>query len=137
MKVLLDSNVALDAMLDRPPFNAAAAKLLSVAGEGVEFFISASAVTDVFYITRRTIKNNDFAMSLLNDLLDTVSVATVGEHEIRRAISLGWNDFEDAVQYCAGERLFLDRIVSRDKDGYKSGAMPVCTPDELLLEISK
>ena len=43
-----------------------------------------------------------------------------------------WNDFEDAVQYSAGESIAVDYIVTRNASDFDSAILPVVTPDELL-----
>jgi hypothetical protein len=103
---------------------------------GVESYLSASAVTDIYYITRKETKSAAATMSLIRDLLSKVSIVAVNGDDIHRAVALEWDDFEDAVQYCAGERLSLDCLVSRDKGAFQSGALPVHSPDELLAELS-
>jgi hypothetical protein len=72
-------------------------------------------------------------MSLIKKLLVDVDVAAVTGNEIRQAISLDWGDFEDAVQYAAGESIAVDYIVTRNKKDFASASMPVVSPDELLL----
>jgi len=55
---------------------------------GIALFLSASTITDIYYIISRTLKNKKTAMSLLKNLLKTVDVAAVTGNEIRQAINL-------------------------------------------------
>jgi len=71
-------------------------------------------------------------MSLIKKLLTTVDIAAVTGNEIRQAISLDWNDFEDAVQYAAGESIAVDYIVTRNKSDFASAVLPIVSPDEFL-----
>jgi len=64
--------------------------------------------------------------------LENIDVAAVTGNEIRQAISLDWGDFEDAVQYTAGEAIAVDYIVTRNKTDFDSASLPVVSPDELL-----
>ena len=105
MNILIDTNVALDALLERHPFCAAASRVLSLSTLGVGIFVSASAITDIYYISHKHIGSKKAAMELVKRLLCNVGAATVSDTEIRRAIALDWGDFEDAVQYAAGESL--------------------------------
>jgi predicted nucleic acid-binding protein len=136
MKILLDSNVVLDVFLRRIPYYEAGAAILGLSKEGVELFISASAITDIFYITRKSLDDKKAAMSLLKNLLINVDVAAVSGGEIRRAIDLGWNDFEDALQYAVGEGLGADYIITRNTADFVSTALPVATPDEFLSSLT-
>jgi predicted nucleic acid-binding protein len=68
----------------------------------------------------------------LKRLLLNAGAATVSDAEIRRAIALDWGDFEDAVQYAAGERLAVDYIVTRNPTDFTAAALPVVTPEDFL-----
>ena len=132
MKILIDSNIALDSLLERYPFHVESEKVIDLASDRVDVLISASAVTDVFYITSREKKSKQVAMSTLKGLLRTVKIAPLDDADIRRAIALDWDDFEDAVQFAAGERAGVDFIVTRDKTNYAKSTIPVVAPAELI-----
>ena len=132
MKILLDANVALDVLLQRQPFYISGLKVLGLSKGGIELYISASTVTDLYYITCKHLKDKKTAISLLKNLLNTVEVASVTNNEIRRALDLDWDDFEDAVQYAAGETMLVDYLVTRNISDFSSVAFPVVSPDELL-----
>ena len=132
MRILLDSNVALDHMLEREPFFDNADRLFASMPENTELLMSASAVTDVFYIARKHFRNKRKAMDALKKLLDIVKVAAVDDADIRRAVALDWGDFEDAVQFVAGEGARADCIVTRDKANYATAAIPVISPSEFI-----
>jgi len=132
MKVLLDSNIALDVVLKNEPFYESASDVIGLSQGGVGLFISASAITDIHYIVSRAMKSKKIAMSLLKDLLENIDVAAVTGYEIRLAVNLDWSDFEDAVQYVAGKSIKVDYIVTRNKADFVSATLPVVSPDELL-----
>jgi len=132
MKILVDANVALDVLLQRQPFYISGLKVLGLSKGGIELYISASTVTDLYYITCKHLKDKKTAISLLKNLLNTVEVASVTNNEIRRALDLDWDDFEDAVQYAAGETMLVDYLVTRNISDFSSVAFPVVSPDELL-----
>lgn len=51
MKLLIDTNVVLDVLLKREPFCEAAINVLNLAKRNdVQEFISATAITDIYYI---------------------------------------------------------------------------------------
>nr|AGS53947.1 PIN domain protein [uncultured bacterium contig00109] len=132
MKILVDANIALDVLLQRQSFYVSATKVLGLSKGGIELFISASTITDIYYIVRRGLKSKETAIALLKNLLTSVDIAAVTGSEIRQAIDLEWSDFEDAVQYATGENIAVDYIVTRNTSDYTSAALPVVTPDELL-----
>jgi len=132
MKILLDSNIAIDAVLKREPFYNSAEKIIGLSQGGIGLFISASAVTDIYYIVRKSTCNKETAITLIKDLLENIDIAAVTSNEIRQAISLDWGDFEDAVQYASGESIAVDYIVTRNKTDFASASLPIVNPDELL-----
>jgi predicted nucleic acid-binding protein len=132
MKILLDSNIAIDAVLKREPFYISAGKVIGLSQGGIGLFLSASAITDIYYIVRKSTGNRKTAMTLIKDLLENVNVAAVTSNEIRQAVNLDWGDFEDAVQYAVGESIAVDYIVTRNKNDFASAVLPVVSPDEFL-----
>ena len=132
MKILLDSNVAIDAVLKREPFYNSAEKVIGLSQGGIGLFISASAITDIYYIVRKSTGNKKTAITLIKNLLENIDIAAVTGNEIRQAISLDWGDFEDAVQYAAGETIAVDYIVTRNKSDFASAILPVVSPDEFM-----
>ena len=132
MNILVDTNVALDALLERQPFYAAAVEVLGLSTLGIGIFVSASAITDIYYISSKHRGSKKAAVELLKRLLLNVDVATVSGAEIRRAIALDWGDFEDAVQYTVGECLAVDYIVTRNIADFTAAALPVVTPEGFL-----
>ena len=54
MKVLIDTNVVLDFLLEREPFVEAAADLFEKIDNGqVKVFIAATTITNIYYILRK------------------------------------------------------------------------------------
>ena len=132
MKILLDSNVAIDVILQNEPFYESASIVIGLSKGGVDLFVSASTVTDIYYIVSRAMKSKKIAMSLLKKLLVNVNVAAVTENEIRQAVNLDWGDFEDAVQYAAGESLAVDYIVTRNVKDFTLSPIKAVTPEQCI-----
>jgi len=56
-----------------------------------------------------------------------------GDHDMMlKALSLGWKDFEDAVQAVCALQVGADYVVSRDPDDFESFSIPVVSPSDLL-----
>ena len=77
--------------------------------------ISASAVTDIYYIAHRQFKDKATVKELLNRLLMVISVAAVSEREIISALELVWSDFNDSVQYSVALLNEMDRLALNQK----------------------
>ena len=135
MKLLIDTNVILDVLLKRDPFYRTAAKVLKLAQKDeVQEYISASAVTDIYYIAHRQLKNRDEAIKMLKQLLSVVSVASVSQREIDTALMLAWQDFEDSVQYSVALSHNMDAIVTRNPHDFLNAHIRVVSPETLLEE---
>ena len=132
MKLLIDTNVILDVLLQREPFCNSAEKILSLPKEsGIEKYFSASAVTDVYYIAYRQIKNREVVRTLLGKVLKTVKIATVTSKDIHKAFDLNWKDFEDSVQYAVATSNNFDGIVTRNMQGFDGDEVKIFTPEEI------
>ena len=132
MKILVDANVALDILLQRQPFYVTGIQILGLSKSGIELYISASTITDLYYIIRRELKSKEISTQLLKNLIINVDIAAVSGSEIRKAIDLDWGDFEDAVQFVVGESLAVDYLVTRNTSDFISTTIPVVTPADLL-----
>lgn len=134
MKLLIDTNVILDVLLKREPFYDSGAKLLNLAKQNdINLYVSASAITDIYYIANQTLKNKAEIKSLIVKLIKIVSIASVSEDEIRNALALPWKDFEDSVQYSVALLQEMDGIVTRNPNDYKKAEIEIWKPEELLL----
>lgn len=133
MRLLIDTNVVLDVLLRREPFFKVSADVLNLAQhDGVREYVSASAITDIYYIASRQMKNRAAVSDLLKRLLMVVSIAAVSEQEIRNALDLSWIDFEDSVQYSVALMNEMDGIITRNPGDYQEAAIPIWLPDQAL-----
>ena len=133
MKLLIDTNVVLDVLLRREPFFRTAAEVLSLTQrDEVREYVSASAITDIYYIANKQMKDRDAVRDLLKRLLMIVSVAAVSEWEIQNALNLAWGDFEDSVQYSVALLNEMDGIVTRNPSDYQEANMRIWLPEQTL-----
>ena len=133
MKLLIDTNVVLDVLLRREPFFRTAAEVLNLTQrDDVREYVSASAITDIYYIANKQLKDRAAVRDLLERLLKIVSVAAVSEQEIRNALNLTWADFEDSVQYSVALLNEMDGIVTRNPDDYQEANRRIWLPEQVL-----
>jgi predicted nucleic-acid-binding protein len=138
MTVLIDTNVILDVLLKREQFMWKSSNVLLLSEKKIiDGYVTASSITDIFYITNKTYNDKQKSMGLLKELLKTLNIVAVSGEEIYRAIELDWNDFEDAVQYTAGEQIHADYIITRDAGGYINSAIVAVNPSDFLDIIEK
>jgi predicted nucleic acid-binding protein len=98
MRVLLDTDVVLDLLLDRPGFVEDAAAILEANEQGrVEAYISAITPVNVFYIARK-LKGTETAWQAVAELLAAFRICPIDQASLQLAMSLPMTDYEDAVQ---------------------------------------
>ena len=137
LNLLIDTNVALDFILKREPFFETSVKVISLTENvGVNEFVSATTVTDIYYIAKRHLKNHEAVMTLLRRFLRIVKVANVTLKEILMAVNLNWKDFEDAVQYSVAASNKFNGIVTRNMQGFDDD-VKIFTPDEVYKYVAE
>jgi predicted nucleic acid-binding protein len=137
MKVLVDTNVALDILLNRSAFYSNSMAVFVLAEHKIiTGHISASAVTDIFYIAQKQLGKNA-AQEAIKRLLQVFLPATVTGNNIYQALDLAWDDFEDSVQFIVGEALSADFIVTRNPQDFASGSISAVTPEQFIQTITE
>jgi predicted nucleic acid-binding protein len=132
MTVLIDSNVALDVVLDNAGLVAGSKAVFKLAEhKRITGYVSASAVTDIFYIAAKKLGKKT-AKEAIKQLLQIYYPATVTDEDIYKALDLTWDDFEDSVQFTVGEGLSADYIVTRNTQDFTSSHIPAVTPEAFL-----
>jgi predicted nucleic acid-binding protein len=131
-RVLLDLNIFLDVILDRPPDADVSAALWGAIEQGhAQGMVPAHSVTTIFYILEKA-RGAEFAREGVERLVGVFSVAPVNDGVVKRALTLAWPDFEDAVCAAAAEASDCDALVTRDPEGYPDPPLPVVDPAAAL-----
>jgi predicted nucleic acid-binding protein len=132
MNVLFDTNVILDALLDREPWAEPAVDLFDrVEAGGLIGHLGATTVTTIHYIARCNV-GTIAAHEMMKDLLQLFEVAPVNRAVLEGALALGFDDFEDAVLHEAGRLAGATAVVTRDPSGFSAAALRVYAPDTLV-----
>ena len=131
MKVLLDTNVVLDVMLKRPQWFKESLAIWEAHQKGaIVGCISATAITDIFYLVARS-ANEATARKVVKLCLTSLEILPVNKQTLILADSLTGRDFEDNVQIACVQENQVDAIVTRDIQGFKQAGVPVYTPAKL------
>ena len=137
MKLLLDTNVILDLLFRREKWLTQATQLWEAHLQGqIQVHISASAVTDVFYIVRRQ-SGLAFARESITKILNTLYIVPVDYETLVLAHQMKADDFEDNVQMACAAQAQLDAIVTRNNKDFKLETVLVFTPEELLQKLEE
>lgn len=131
-RVLLDTNVVLDVLLNRPPHAEASAAVWSAIETGnAEGMLAAHAVTTVHYLVQKK-KGNAGAKKALSAMLRVFQVAAIDGTVIQEALQLPSSDFEDAVTAAAARLAGCDFIVTRDPKGFRESPVRALTPEAVM-----
>ncbi|MFB2920533.1 MULTISPECIES: type II toxin-antitoxin system VapC family toxin [Aerosakkonema] len=132
MRILLDTNIILDFMLEREPFfNDANAIVQKIISRDVEGYVTATTLTNIFYIARK-IKGIEIAKQYIADILALMRICPVNRRVLEEALSSNLRDFEDAVQLACANRLKISAIITRDRRDFEGAALPILSPSEFL-----
>lgn len=136
MRVLFDTNILLDVLLERETHVDVATKLVALVDNGhIEGSICATAVTTLYYVGAKDLGRRR-AHDQVRTLLAVFDVAPVGRDVLQRALDDdGFSDFEDAVAHEAAHAAGVSAIVTRNGRDFAKATIPVFEPHELLAAI--
>ena len=135
MRILLDSDVVFDFLLERQPFFQAARELMlrNTNGE-FEGYISSITPVNLFYHGRKIVGAAKIRQGI-TDLLKLVRVCPITQASLIQALALPFADFEDAVQHASAADNDLEAIVTRNLKDYKNSTLPIFSPTDFLAKL--
>lgn len=138
MKVMCDTNVVLDVLLERKPFSDASANILTLCEKRkIEGFISASCITDLFYLVRKYFHSNDLAYDAIGKILEILKIASVTNNDVLLAYQAHAKDFEDCLLATCAKNMGCSCIVTRNKKDFDSFGIQLFEPSEFLANFQK
>lgn len=133
MKLLVDTNVFLDVILERKSLMRESAAVLDAIEAGrAKGYVASHALTTIHYIVAKA-NGRAAAATAISDLLDLCEVVALNRADFQRALSLGLKDFEDAVQVAAALHVGADYLVSRNERDFKGSPVDVRSPATLAV----
>ena len=136
MRMMIDTNIILDVLLEREPFFGPSREVLNLCeSRDIQGFISASAATDIFYLIRKGLGSTDEAYRALGHILDIVKVLTVTNNDVNDAFLVKARDFEDCLQATCAKSNKCAGIVTRNPKDFREFGIPVFSPEEITERI--
>ena len=133
MKVLIDTNVALDVLGNRMPFaDAASAVLTQCETKKITGYVSATTVTDIYYVLSKAVPDHILLHTILEKFLSVVELVDVTKREIFNALKLRSTDFEDMVQSECAASCGADYIITRNGRDFAGSKVKAIAPDDFL-----
>jgi predicted nucleic acid-binding protein len=137
MRVLLDTNVVLDVLLDRQPFAVDAQKLWKASDEGLfDASIASFTIPTIHYICRKQ-DGIDAANHAVDICVEAFEVCALYRECILAARRMTGGDFEDNLQIASAITDFMQGIVTRNPKDFASSPIRVYTPAELLAVLQR
>lgn len=132
MKVLIDTNVILDVLCDRPDFVEASSKVWKYCEVNqLEGYISAPSIPNIVYILRKEL-TPEKTLKLIQQIMMIFEIAELKASDLKNAAEILTSDFEDAVQMCCASRIKADYIITRNIRDFKDSKVPALKPSEFI-----
>lgn len=132
MRVLVDTNILLDYLLEREPYERAA-KLIVKACQKKQIVgcIAAHSITNIFFILRKTFSIEERREILLN-ICKLFDVEGIDIHKLQNALmNKDFQDFEDCLQMECAKSFHADYIATRNPKDFKNSSVECITPEQL------
>jgi predicted nucleic acid-binding protein len=131
--LFIDTDVIIDFLIDRKPYSREAAIIFTlVEQKKLKGFSSSLTFSNLYYVLRK-IESHNRVISKLDSLSKMVGILKVEEQTIKNALTSGFSDFEDSIQYfSAVNSKKIDVIITRNIKDYKKSEIPVMTPGDFL-----
>ena len=131
-RILFDTNIVLDILLDRQPHVEASAAAWAAVETGIaEGMLAAHAVTTIHYLVRKELGDIK-TRRIISAILRVFGIATVDARVVQEALQLPFSDFEDAVTAAAARSAGCEFIVTRDPKGFRGSPVLRLTPEAII-----
>lgn len=137
LRILVDTNVLLDYLLCRSPYDQAAKEIVVASKQRrVSGCIAAHSVSNIFFILRKVFSVEE-RRKLLQNLCELFEVEGIDKAKILYALAdETFSDFEDCLQKECAVAFQADYIVTRNCDDFKGSRIPCIEPGELCKMLS-
>ena len=133
MRLMIDTNIILDVLLEREPFYENSKGILDLCeSRKIYGFISASTATDIFYLVRKSLKSTDEAYKALGHILNILKILTVTNDDVNSAFIQHSSDFEDCLLATCAKSNKCDGIVTRNKKDFLTFGITILSPEDVI-----
>ena len=133
MKVMIDTNVIIDVLLERENFVEESYKVLSMCEEHrISGFVSATSVTDIYYLVKKYTHSTELSYNAIGKLLEIVKVCGVTNNDVLTAFQKKSKDFEDCLVSVCAKSNNCNYIITRNKKDFENFEVEALTPTEFI-----
>ena len=136
MYVLLDTNVVLDSVLQRPPWHKDADAMLQAATSGqITCAATSLTVATVFYVARKA-AGIAKARAAVQKCLSGLTILPIDKQSLVDADASPGVDFEDNIVIAAAVTAAVDAVITRNVAHFSHSPIPAWDPPELLRRLA-
>lgn len=135
MVLLIDTNIVLDVLLNRPEFVKDSAMIWKLCEtEQAKGYLSTLTYANMMYVMRKQLSPEQIE-EVFHKLNLIFTFADFSPAVLERAVTMKWKDFEDAIQSATAEFVHADYIITRNLKDFAQSKVIAFTPAELLARI--
>ena len=135
MVLLIDTNVILDVLINRPEFVKDSSMIWKLCEtEQARGYISTLTYANMMYVMRKQMTPDQIA-EIFRKLSLIFEFADFSPAVLERAVTMKWKDFEDVVHSATAEAIHADYIITRNLKDFTQSRVMAFTPSELLARI--
>jgi len=132
VKILVDTNIFLDILLQRPPFFKDSHRIFKMAENGIiEGFIAPITINNIAYIARKS-HLPDQIRTFIVLMADTFTICRMDSTTVAQAVGLKFTDIEDSLQAAMAESHGCDFIITSNGSDYKHSPVPAISATTFL-----
>lgn len=132
MRLLLDTDVLIDLVLEREPFVEPVSALFDILESRPSLgWIAWHSASNLHYLAA-PVRGDLGVRNFLDDLLGFVEVAPIASESLRFSLRLEMRDFEDAMQVGSAVACGASHIVTRNLKDYRKSPIPALSPAQVL-----
>jgi predicted nucleic-acid-binding protein len=135
-KILIDTNVLLDYLLMREPFQEDANKIVKLcADKKVKGCIAAHSIADIFYILRKDYDISERRKMLIH-ICKIFDIEAIDKIKLCQALdNEEFSDFEDCLQAECAESYGANYIITRNLRDFSNSDIPAVMPSTFLSQL--
>ena len=132
MKVLIDTNIILDVLCNRKEFVDDSIKVFKLCEvKKIIGYISALSIPNIVYIMRKEL-NSEKVKEILEKLSLIFEIVDLKSDDLKRATTLDFKDYEDAIKSAQANRIKANYIITRNIKDYNNSKVTAIKPSELI-----
>lgn len=137
IRLMIDTNIFIDVFAKRDSFYMNSKKVLELCeNKNIIGFVSASNITDIYYLIRRITKSSLTAYDAIGSILNIVKVVSVTNNDVEMAYIQKAKDFEDCLLATCAKSNNVKGIITRNKSDFESFGIDLYSPEEIINIIS-